>query len=167
MNAANIINSQLSMWDVAVKYGFEPNRSGFIRCPFHNEKTPSLKIYDEPGRGWNCFGCNKGGSATDFVARLFNITYRQALIRLNVEFDLNLLHRRENSEEAEHHVREQRMKKRKEIEYQAEINRLAAEHCRLWQIIKTGEIWSEQWCDAHHHIDYVSYCLEVMACHLK
>ena len=27
-------------------YGYEPSRSGFICCPFHNEKTASLKLYD-------------------------------------------------------------------------------------------------------------------------
>jgi DNA primase len=38
-----------------------------IRCPFHEEKTPSLSINAETGK-FHCFGCNvKGGDIFDFV----------------------------------------------------------------------------------------------------
>lgn len=48
-----------------------PSRNGRgvkIRCPFHEEKTPSLQIY--PDQHWYCFGCNRGGNAYDFVGYL-------------------------------------------------------------------------------------------------
>lgn len=38
-----------------------------MRCPFHNEKTPSFVLY--PDNSFHCYGqCNKGGSgAIDFT----------------------------------------------------------------------------------------------------
>lgn len=48
---ADIICRTVTMRDVCAKYGYEPNRAGYINCPVHNEKTPSLKVYPGDG-GW-------------------------------------------------------------------------------------------------------------------
>ena len=74
------------MDEVVRHYGFEPNRAGFMRCPFHQgDHTASLKIY-AGDRGWHCFGCNSGGSVIDFVMRLYDINFRQAVLRLDLDF---------------------------------------------------------------------------------
>ena len=92
MNIADEIKQLLSGRVVVERYGFEPNRAGFLRCPFHQgDDTASLKVYDEPGRGWHCFGCGKGGSVIDFVMELYGISFRQAVLRLNEDFDLGLV----------------------------------------------------------------------------
>ena len=78
--------------EVAHLYGFEADQAGFIPCPFHNEDTPSLKLYPE-GRGWHCFGCNTGGSTIDFVARLFSLSPLEAARKLADDFSLGIEHR--------------------------------------------------------------------------
>jgi hypothetical protein len=40
-----------------------------MRCPFHEESTPSCGINIVTGL-WHCFGCGLGGRLEDFVARL-------------------------------------------------------------------------------------------------
>ena len=45
--------------------------SGKIRCPFHDDQTPSLHVYEDPERGWYCFGCGRGGSSYDLAALLW------------------------------------------------------------------------------------------------
>ena len=52
--------------------GLRVPRGGKIRCPFHDDSTPSLHVYDDPGRGWYCFGCRRGGSVYDFAANLWS-----------------------------------------------------------------------------------------------
>ena len=53
------IKAMHSMREVVEGYGFRPNRSGFIRCPFHKgDRTASLKIYKD---NFYCFGCEVGG----------------------------------------------------------------------------------------------------------
>ena len=88
---AEIIKQSLSMQEVAEKYGFYPNRSGFIQCPFHTgDHTASLKVYTEKGGGFYCFGCKAHGSVIDFVMRLFDCSFQTALERLNSDFGLGL-----------------------------------------------------------------------------
>jgi hypothetical protein len=51
-------------------------RDGKITCPFHADRTPSLHVYDEPERGWVCYGCGRGGTIIDFAATLWGIEPR-------------------------------------------------------------------------------------------
>ena len=82
------IKSNLSTLDVAQQYGFTPNRGGFVRCPFHADKTASLKLYPSD-KGWYCFGCNKGGSVIDFAMELFDLDFKAACVRLCGDFGLS------------------------------------------------------------------------------
>ena len=87
--AAQTITESVTMNDVFEKYGFTPNRSGFIICPFHAEKTPSLSSYRN-GLKWKCFGCGEGGNVIDFVEKLCNLPFMGAVAKLNCDFGLGL-----------------------------------------------------------------------------
>lgn len=83
------VRERVSAQDAARHYGFQPDRAGFIPCPFHHEKTASLKLY--PGKGgFYCFGCHIGGSVLDFVAQLYSLDALGAARRLNDDFHLGL-----------------------------------------------------------------------------
>lgn len=56
---------------VEVLTGTSVGRDGKVSCPFHEDRSPSLHVFDEPERGWFCFGCGAGGSVYDFAARLW------------------------------------------------------------------------------------------------
>ncbi|HXD54954.1 MAG TPA: DNA-primase RepB domain-containing protein [Solirubrobacteraceae bacterium] len=49
----------------------EPDRTGKVSCPFHQETDPSLHLYDDGT--FYCFGasCRKGGTIFDFAASLW------------------------------------------------------------------------------------------------
>ena len=89
MNAADEINARVPMLEVAQRYGIGINRAGYACCPFHTEKTPSLRVYPGAG-GWYCYGCHKGGDVIDFTREYFGLTYPQTLVRLNDDFALGL-----------------------------------------------------------------------------
>jgi hypothetical protein len=51
----------------------QPTRASKICCPFHDDSTPSLQLYDH---GWYCFACRIGGSIYDFGALLYGLDTR-------------------------------------------------------------------------------------------
>lgn len=61
------IKEQVTMRDVLERYGFRPNRAGFIRCPFHTgDDHASLKVYD---RDFHCFACGANGISSPLYRR--------------------------------------------------------------------------------------------------
>lgn len=75
------------MRDVAKFYGLQMNHSGMARCPFHDDRTPSLKVYDDH---FYCFGCGATGDCTGFTAKLFGIPQIEAAKKISYDFGLNL-----------------------------------------------------------------------------
>lgn len=69
------VKASMSMREAAEMYGYPPNRSGFICCPFHGEKTASLKLYND---SFHCYGCGKHGDVIGFVADLKGISQMEA-----------------------------------------------------------------------------------------
>lgn len=52
------------------------------RCPFHQDRTPSLAVFPHTQTWW-CFGCNAGGDVFAFVQRVEGVTFREAVERLD------------------------------------------------------------------------------------
>ncbi|MBN1150756.1 DNA primase [candidate division WOR-3 bacterium] len=50
-------------------------------CPFHTEKTPSFTVSPQKNLFY-CFGCGAGGNAYNFLMRIENIDFPEALRRL-------------------------------------------------------------------------------------
>ena len=47
------VRERVPVLDATRRYGFEPDRQGKIRCPFHDDSHPSLQLY-KGARGWWC-----------------------------------------------------------------------------------------------------------------
>lgn len=47
-------------------------------CPFHNEKTPSFSVSPEKGFFY-CFGCHSGGNVFNFIMKIENLTFFEAV----------------------------------------------------------------------------------------
>ncbi len=47
-------------------------------CPFHGEKTPSFTVYPETD-SFYCFGCGAGGDVINFIKRIENLDYIDAV----------------------------------------------------------------------------------------
>lgn len=82
------IKAAVDMPTVARGYGLKINRSGMAICPFHQEKTPSAKIYPE---AFHCFGCGVHVDVIGFTQRLFDLRRPiDAARKLNDDFLLHL-----------------------------------------------------------------------------
>ena len=146
MDIADEIKSRITMADIFSAYGFEPDRGGFIRCPFHDEKTPSLSTY-EHGRKWKCFGCGESGDVISFVEKLFRLPFADACKRIDLDFNLGLYREKSFAEARAAKRCLQQQKESQRIENQKRINDfickkiLSKYHCWLWnQSVKTPEM---------------------------
>lgn len=157
----------------AERYGYKPNRSGFIRCPFHQEDTPSLKIYPD-SNSFYCFGCGVGGDVISFVRHLFHLDFSAAILRLDSDFTLFLktgLSKRER-EKMRQEANEYQAAKRKDDKlrgmYQIHYNLASKAFLESWITLKEYMPASSQdnvsaaFLYALHHIGYLEYWLDEM-----
>ena len=79
------VKEQLKLRDVAEYYGLHINRAGFTNCPFHQERTPSMKLYDDH---FYCFGCQSSGDAITLVEKLFGLQPLDAAKKIQNDFGL-------------------------------------------------------------------------------
>ena len=68
-----------------VSYTHLVNRNGMACCPFHNDKTPSMKL----DQRYHCFGCGADGDVIDFAAALYGLGKKEAAIQLAQDFGLS------------------------------------------------------------------------------
>lgn len=154
---AGRIKGLVTVREAAERYGFHPNRTGYICCPFHGEKTASLKLYGGQG-GWHCFGCGAGGSVIDFVMKLFDLPFRQAVLRINADFALGLTWDKPDpaARSAVLEARRREARRRAELERLEERHReLAAEHQYWWDVLKYFTPTREDWEAGYIHPFYI------------
>lgn len=63
------------------------DKKGFIKCPFHNEKTASMSIKffpDANKQKFKCFGCEEVGDAIDFIQKIKGFNYTEARKYLDI-----------------------------------------------------------------------------------
>ena len=112
-NKVETIKDRLTMQDVLSKYGYKVNRSGFICCPFHSEKTPSMKIYPT---GYNCFGCGENGDILSFVAKLFGLSFPDTLKKIDADFGLGVYSDRPFAELRKSHYQQKQLQAKRQRE---------------------------------------------------
>lgn len=61
------IKHLLRIQTVLHHYGYKPDRNHMLRCPFHEDDKPSLKIYPQTD-SFHCFGCGKSGDVIEFCS---------------------------------------------------------------------------------------------------
>lgn len=76
------LKQTISLQQLAEARGVELKRHGadlIGRCPFHDDKTPSLVI--TPAKNlWHCLGaCNTGGTVIDWVMKAEGVSFRHAV----------------------------------------------------------------------------------------
>lgn len=83
------IKNRFSVETILARFGHHPERGGFYRCPFHDDRTPSLKV---DGKRWHCFGaCGVGGDVIDLACLLTGKRYAEAVFWFRDTFGLSTM----------------------------------------------------------------------------
>lgn len=101
----------LSCESVAERFGFEVRRHKML-CFIHEDHHPSLSFFGKNRERWNCFVCNKGGSAIDFVTEYTELNFVEACQWLSQTFGVSI----ENYFPAKSDIKTIRIKKRPKFE---------------------------------------------------
>jgi DNA primase len=155
------IRSSVTMAQLASMYGYTVNRSGMMRCPFHGDTHPSMKIYDG-SRGFYCFVCNAGGDIYDFVMRHDGLEFPKAVERVAEMFGIPLSDGKSSlsDEERKRILQRKAEMEAKEQAKEARSRRLAeiSDKIRILKSIKDRcEPLSHLWCGAEDNIVKLSY----------
>lgn len=88
------VHDRVDIVDVVSRFNVTLTRKGahYIGlCPFHNERTGSFIV--SPSRNtYHCFGCGAHGDGIDFVMKLDNRTYPEAIEHLANMYGIQILH---------------------------------------------------------------------------
>lgn len=80
-----VVKQSVTVREAAELYGIEVKRGGMACCPFHDDRHPSLKLNEDY---FYCFGCGATGDVTDFTARLYDLSPKEAAEKLAQDFGL-------------------------------------------------------------------------------
>ncbi len=72
---------------IAYLYGFQYNGDS-ASCPFHEDKTPSLKWFKK-GNFWKCFSCNEKIDIFEAYQQRLNLTFNEAVEKIKEELGVN------------------------------------------------------------------------------
>lgn len=81
------VKSALDLRDVAEAYGLSVGKNGLVNCLFHEDRTPSMKLYADH---FYCFGCGEHGDVIALISKLFDITPIEAAQKLSSDFGISL-----------------------------------------------------------------------------
>lgn len=153
---ADEIRQQYTMQDILLRYGLQANKNGFIICPFHKEKTASLKIKKHT---WKCHGCNKGGSVFDFVMEMENIDWKEAFLSLGGTYE-------NTKENFAAKLRLEKAMREQEKRIQANLRQKRFKHdiSNLIEFYRSVmalyEPMSDIWCEAQYKLFILLYAFE-------
>lgn len=140
-----------SMQSVVASYGIKINRAGFGACPFHNEKTPSMKVYKD---SYHCFGCDASGDIFSFTQRINHCDFKTAFMMLGGTYE-------EPTFESKLALRKIEQEKKKRLEKEAELkakkdkcNKLIDEYRDRLDV---AEPLSDEWCECTDKLQILLY----------
>lgn len=85
MNVFDVVKQSVTTRQAAEMYGVKINRNNMVSCPFHNDRTPSMKV----DKRFHCFGCGADGDVIDFVSRLYGISSLEAARKTASDFGIS------------------------------------------------------------------------------
>ena len=72
--------------EAAERYGLSVSQGGMASCPFHPDRTPSMKLYEDH---FYCFGCGAHGDVIDLTGQLLDLDPGGAAARLSEDFAID------------------------------------------------------------------------------
>lgn len=167
IDAVQTIKERLTMAEVVSRYGFSADRR--MACPLHNGEDLNFEIKD---RTWRCYSHCGSGDAISFVQKLFNVSFQDALRKIDADFGLNIYGSHSFEELRRSHYQQQALKAKREREkyekQKAEDEYWAAfdewkrldDNRRIYRPKSTGEELHPLFVESLQKLEYQKYVME-------
>ena len=86
MNLFESVKAAATVRQAAYHYCLKIGHGNMVCCPFHADRTPSMKLNEDY---FYCFGCGTSGDVIDLVAKLFNLSSYDAAKKLAYDFGID------------------------------------------------------------------------------
>ena len=87
MGVFDEVKNQVTARAVMEQAGIVFNRNNMCKCPFHQDKTASMKVKPKDKK-YFCFGCGEKGDAIDFIAKYYGLSPRDAAMKIAGDFGI-------------------------------------------------------------------------------
>lgn len=141
------IKDNISIVDIAEKYGLSLKKKGdefWCCCPFHKEKTPSFSVNPKKN-SFCCLACHESGDEIEFVMKLFNCNFKNAIERLSNDFGIvsNQSFSSEQIKKFKEQSEERERKKKEKIDFDNFVKDITDKVCSrnymLYDIIQKNQ----------------------------
>ena len=85
MNQFETVKAAVTPRMAAERYGLPIQQGSMIHCPFHADRTPSMKLNEDY---FYCFGCGASGDVIALTAQLFDLPPAEAAKKLAGDFGI-------------------------------------------------------------------------------
>ena len=153
------LKARVTVQQAAAHYGVKVDRSGMCRCPFHPDKTPSMKINETY---YYCFGCHFTGDVIDFTARLFDLSPIDAVRKLAADFGIDPNTPASAAVALPRIRQEESMREGHCAAVLIEYERLLRNRQKRFAPIHPSEEWDDRFVSASHALPQVSYLIDCL-----
>ena len=162
MNLFEAVKQDVTTRQAAEMYGIHVNHHGMAVCPFHDDRNPSMKV----DKRFHCFACQADGDAVDFVSRLFELSSKEAAMKLADDFGISYDLKRKPSikPKIREPTPEQELKYEEEHFYKVLVDYY--HHLRAWRLQYAPKHPEDEWhplfVEALQKESYIEYLLDTL-----
>ena len=155
------VKQSVTTRQAAEYYQLRVDRKGLVACPFHNDRTPSMKV----DARFHCFGCGADGDVIDFTARLHGLDVKAAAEKLAADFHIPY----DETGRKQKHKRPVRSEEQLYRQLEERCFRVLSNYLLLLRQWETeyapqpeDETWHPLFAEALQKKDHIEYLLDVL-----
>ena len=159
MNLFDTVKAAVTPRMAAERYGLPIQQGSMTRCPFHADRTPSMKLNEVY---FYCFGCGASGDVIDLAARLFGLSGYEAAKKLAADFGIT---------EQKPSILAKLQRGKSQAEAERRCFRVLGDYLRILQDWKTNcapqspeDGIDPRYAEACHMLERIGNMLDILAC---
>ena len=159
MNLFETVKAAVHPRMAAERYGLPIKQGNMICCPFHDDRTPSMKLNEDY---FYCFGCGASGDVIDLAAKLFGLSGYEAAKKLAADFGIA---------EQKPSILARLQRGKTQAETERESFRVLQDYLRILQDWKENcapqspvDAIDPRYAEACHMLERIENMLDILAC---